>query len=144
MKLEEISTYWAKDSIIDQSALIGAAASVPKLHAKYYAILIDERLLSIKLKNLQENMQIVLDGFFSKTLTQSDLQEFGLVYSDKRVLRADIPKHIAVHPKMVEITMKIAVQAEKCRYIEDILKQIHSMNYAIKNVIDMKKFEAGM
>jgi hypothetical protein len=144
MKLEEISTLWAKDANIDQSAMISAAANVPKLHAKYYQILIDERLLLIKLRQHQEALELILEGFFAKTLTQAELSQHGLVYGDKKVLRQDMAKHIGVHPKMVEIITKIAVQTEKVKYIEDILKQVHSMNYTIKNIIDMKKFEAGM
>ena len=87
---------------------------------------------------------MLLDGFFSKTLTQQELRDNDLEYSDKRVMKVDIAKNIAVHPKMVDITLKIAVQNEKVLYISDILKQIHSMNYTIKNIIDVKKFEAGM
>jgi 3D (Asp-Asp-Asp) domain-containing protein len=144
MKLEEISTIWAKDANIDLSSMVSAAANVPKLHAKYYQILIDERLLLIKLKQHQEALELILEGFFAKTLTQAELTQHGLIYGDKKVLRQDMGKHIAVHPKTIEITTKIAVQSEKVRYIEDILKQVHTMNYTIKNIIDMKKFEAGL
>lgn len=144
MHLDEISTLWAQDACIDDTRLAYAAANVPKLHQKYWKILVDERLLLIKLKSHQDSISLVLEGFFAKTLTASELKEHDLEYSDKKVLRADYAKHIAAHPKMVKITTKIAVQSEKVRYIEDIIKQIHSMNYTIKNMIDVKKFEAGL
>jgi hypothetical protein len=143
MKIEEITTAWATDGKIDQGHLASAAASVPLLHGRYYKMLIEERLLLIKLKSHQENIAMILDGFFAKTLTLSELKEYDLEYSDKKVLRADIQKNIAVHPKMIDITLKIAVQSEKVKYLEDIIKQIHSMNYTIKNIIDVRKFEAG-
>ena len=143
MKIEEITTAWANDGKIDQGHLASAAASVPLLHGRYYKMLIEERLLLIKLKSHQENIAMILDGFFAKTLTISELKEYDLEYSDKKVLRADIQKNIAVHPKMIDITLKIAVQSEKVKYLEDIIKQIHSMNYTIKNIIDVRKFEAG-
>jgi hypothetical protein len=144
MKIEELQTQWASDAHIDTSSLVHESSKVPLLHSKYYAYLLDERLLLLKLKHHQEELSLVLEGFFSKTLTSEELSKHELVYSDKRVLKVDLEKNIAAHPKMVALTLKIGVQHEKVKFLEDILKMIHNRNFTIKNVIDMKKFDAGM
>lgn len=143
MKIEEISSQWAIDSHINESSLISEASKIPKLHHKYYSILMDERLLQIKLKSRHDELAVVLEGFFLKTLTGDELNQWGLVYSDKKVLRTDVPRHVETHPMLVELKLKIGVQNEKIKFLEDVIKMVHAMNYTIKNIIEYKKFLAG-
>lgn len=143
MKFEEIITHWAEDSIIDNNRLASESTKIPKMHAKYYRILIDEKLLILKLKERHDELLVVLEGFFAKTLTREELDHWKLVYTDKKVLRADFQKNIDVHPRMVELKMKIGIQNEKIDYLKDIIKLIHSLNFTIKNAIDFRRFEAG-
>jgi len=144
MKIEELMTEWANDCSIDTTRLMSESAVVPTLHAKYYRIFMDEKLLLLKLHGHKEELALALDGFFAKTLTHDELVKWELQYSDKKVLRADINKHVAVHPKMIELNLRIGVQTEKCKFLEDVLKMVHNRNFTIKNIIDMKKFEAGV
>jgi hypothetical protein len=143
MKIDELMTLWATDCHIDQTRLASESANVPMLHSKYYTILIDEKLLLMRLNSHRDELMLALDGFYSKTLTIDELKKWELVYSDKKVLRADFAKHILVHPKMIEINLKIGVQTEKCKFLEDVLKMIHNRNFTMKNIIDIKKFDAG-
>lgn len=144
MKLEDLQSEWANDAHINHQALVSESAKVPLLHSKYYKILIEEKGLLLLLRSKQEDLELLLEGFFAKTLTQAELTKHNLVYGEKRVLKADSSKYISTHPKMVELTLKIGVQLEKVKFIEDIIKLIHSRNFTIKNMIDVKKFEAGI
>jgi pyrimidine operon attenuation protein/uracil phosphoribosyltransferase len=143
MKLEDLMTLWAADSEIRQENLVAETTRIPRLHATYYKILIEERTLLMSLKARQEELALVLEGYFGKTLTQEELEKWGLTMTDKRFMKADIGKHVEVHPMMMALKLKIGVQNEKVKFVEDVIKMIHSMNFTIKNCIDMKKFNAG-
>jgi hypothetical protein len=143
MKIEDISKLWSEDSYINESMLVSESSKIPKLHHKYYTVLMDERLLLLKLKSRHDELAVVLEGFFLKTLTGDELNQWGLVYSDKKVLRTDVPRHVETHSMLVELKLKIGVQNEKVKFLEDIIKMIHAMNFTMKNIIDSKKFLAG-
>lgn len=144
MKIEEIATIWARDSEIDSNKLVEESTRVPKLHSRYYNILNEERLRQQKLKILHDELSVALDGYFGKTLTVDEMERWQLPpMSDKKFLKAEISRFVEVHPKMVELKTKIGIQNEKVKFLEDIVKMIHSMNFAIKNCLDAKKFNAG-
>jgi hypothetical protein len=143
LKLEEIIEMWSSDCKIDNERLQSEIMRTPILHSKYWNILINERLLLERLKiRLQEN-EILLDEFFGRTLTKEELDKHGLVYSDKRYMKADIKKHIDVHPKTVEIKLKMVAQTEKIRFLEDCVKMIHGRSFLIKDIIAHKVWESG-
>jgi hypothetical protein len=144
MKTEEIASMWATDSEINPNKLVEESTKVPKLHSKYYHILNEERLRLINLTNLHDELSVALDGFFNKTLTVDEMERWQLPPMDaKKYLKADVARMVEVHPRMIEVKTKIGIQNGKIKYLEDIIKMIHNMNFTIKNCIDMKKFNAG-
>ena len=61
MKIEEITSQWKDDSVIDKTELGDEAIKIPKLHHKYYQILISEKLL---LRSQEAEMkQLKLDKY---------------------------------------------------------------------------------
>lgn len=143
MKLEEIETMWAIDSNIDQFKLADESLKIPKLHAKYYQIYVREKLTYSKLKENQKVLEEILTGYFAKTLTDEELDEYGLVYSDKKVLKPDIPKAVAVHKDMIDFNLKMAMVYEKVEFLKSIIQQINNRSFIIKDAIQFKMFEAG-
>lgn len=144
MKLQEIEKLWMADANIDATDLGAAALNVPKLHSKWYGILMAERQIQHALNVKRDELELLLEAYFSKSLTVDELKKSGLPdYSDKKVLRPDIPKHIRVFPEMVEMNLKIALQSDKVDFVKDILKQIHGMSFVLKDAINWAIFQAG-
>ena len=50
MKLEDIQTFWEKDSQVDRTELGEEALKIPQLHSKYFKIYSQERLTLRKLE----------------------------------------------------------------------------------------------
>lgn len=144
MKLEEIEKIWLDDSVIDETDLGRAALDIPKLHAKWYAILMREKQLLYGLSIKKDELELLLEAYYGKTLTQEELDQFDLPeYSDKKILRPDIPKHIASNEKMIKINLQIASQTDKIEFVKDVLKQIHGRSFIIKDAIQWVLFQAG-
>ena len=143
MKIEDLEKLWAEDSKINEKDLAAEALRIPVLHQKWYGIFMNEKLLLMKIKNEADQLELILDGFFQKTLTAEELKDNRLEYSEKKVLKPDIPRAINVHPRMVEIKLKLGLQSEKCEFVRDILKMIHGRSFIIKDAIQWKIFQAG-
>jgi hypothetical protein len=144
MKLEELITEWALDSEINTNDLVGASTKPPKLHSKYYEELVQARLLLLRLEQRHEECKSVIESYYNKTISPETMQEWGLSPDPKRYLKSDVDRMTSIHPKMVEVKTKIGSQVEKVKFLEDVIKMIHNMNFAVKNCIDAKKFNAGM
>lgn len=143
MKIEQIEKLWLEDCSIDRTDLGAEALKIPSLHQKWYQIYMQEKLLLSQLKAKIEETELLLEGFFMKTLTVEELHENNLTYSDKKYLKPDLPKHISTHSKMVELKLKLAVQTEKCEFLKDIIKTIHGRSFIIKDAIQWAIFSAG-
>lgn len=143
ISIEDLNTMWVADSHINDSQLAIESLRVPKLHQKYHILLTRERLLLEALRNRLQEYEVVLEGWYLKTLSQEDLARYKLVYDERRYSKPEVPKLLVLHPTIQAIKNQILTQVEKVKYLESIMQLIMAMNYSIKNSIDMKKFNAG-
>lgn len=144
MLLEDIEKEWAVDSVISNLKLDTESLKIPKLHAKYYGLLINEKLVLVSLKKKLEDREYILEQFYRKTLTIEELNEHKLpLIQDKKIANSDIPRVIMNQPDIVQFKTKIGVQGIKIEFIESILKTIHNRNWIIRDAIEWRKFESG-
>ena len=143
MKFEELESRWAIDSEISGN-LFEESIKTPKLHAKWYSILNSERKLFYKIDKMLTEMEVVLDSYYSRTISFEDLQKHELGdLPDRTALKTDIPKLIAVHPKIIDLKIAKGQQLNKISYLEDIIKCIHARPFILRDAIEWRKFEAG-
>lgn len=144
MKIDDIEKEWAKDAEIKDTDLGGEALKIPRLHSKWYGILLNEQRIMHGFIVKKDELSLLLESYFAKTLTLEELKENNLpVYGDKKVLRPDIPKHVATYPDIVQLNLKMALQSDKIAFLKDILKCIHGRSFLIKDAIEFAKFQAG-
>lgn len=144
MKIEDIEKMWMEDAEINASDLSTEALKIPKLHSKWYSVLLNEKRIFHSLLIRKDELIILLESYFLKTLTTEELRANDLPdYSDKKILRTDVQKHIDVYPSMVQLNLKIAMQSDKIDFIKDILKTIHGRSFIIKDAIEFQKFANG-
>lgn len=142
MKLEDIELEWKEDANIGND-LSAEALKIPKLHSKWYAILMGEKKQLLALKSSLEELVWDLEHFYSRSMTQEELDARGWVYGDKKVLRQDIDKHIQNDERTVRLKCRISLQADKVEYVKDIIKMIHGRSFVIRDAIEYQKFAAG-
>lgn len=144
MLLEEIEKEWSEDVIINPLKLDAESLRIPKLHSKYYKMLVHEKMVLIKLKNKLEEKEYILEQFYNKTLTVEELNQHNLpLIQDKKILRQDIPTVISNRPDIIELKTKLGVQHIKIEFLESILKSIQGRNWNIRDAIEWRKFENG-
>lgn len=71
------------------------------------------------------------------------MEEYGLEYPDKKILKPDIPRHIAAHEDVVKLNLRIALQADKVDFLKSVLQTINGRSFQIRDAIEWKKFVAG-
>ena len=141
MNLETIQSMWEKDSQIDPDELHTASLVVPSLHAKYYQLFNDLRLLRAK----------------AKKIYQTVLQERYLYYSGKaepevyekdpfpyKVREKDaIQRYLDSDQRLSDAELKIEYYNTMLDYLESIIKTIQNRTFQIKNAIEWQKFIRG-
>jgi len=143
MNIEEIMTLWESDTNIDRTELGDEALKVPKLHSKYYNILIKERLLLRKLE--AEMKQLKLDKYEFLTQGPNDeTKEKGWKLPPRgMILKGDLPMYIDADKDMINLSLKIGMQHEKIEFLDSVIKTIINRGYIIKNAIDWQRFTMG-
>jgi len=143
MNIDEIMVLWETDTKIDKTELGDESLNIPKLHSKYYNILIRERLSLRKLES--ELKQLKLDKY--EFLTQGPNEETrdkGWRLPPKgMVLKSDIPMYLDADQDMIDLGLKIGLQQEKIDFLDSIIKTIINRNFVIRNAIDWQKFTMG-
>ena len=141
MNLETIQSMWEKDSQIDPDELHTASLVVPSLHAKYYQLFNDLRLLKAK----------------AKKIYQTVLQERYLYYSGKsepevyekdpfpyKVREKDaIQRYLDSDKRLSDAELKVEYYNTMLDYLESIIKTIQNRTFQIKNAIEWQKFIRG-
>ena len=141
MNLETIQDMWRKDSQIDPDELHTASLVVPTLHAKYYQLFNDLRLLKAK----------------AKKIYQTVLQERYLYYSGKsepevyekdpfpyKVREKDaIQRYLDSDKRLSDAELKVEYYNTMLDYLESIIKTIQNRTFQIKNAIEWQKFIRG-
>lgn len=143
MKLEEIQDLWDADSQIDRTELGDESLRIVKLHAKYFKIFSQERLLLRKmesdLKELYRDKYEWYNGNSSKEL----LEQRGWEPNPLKILRTDVAMYIGADEGMRTASLRVDLQNEKVLFLESIIKSLSTLGYNIKNAIEWSKFQNG-
>jgi len=143
MSVEDISVIWAKDAPIDETDLLGASKDIPKLHSKYYNMYFQEVLRVKKLKWDYKELERLKHEYYSGNLPEEDLKENNWKPFTLKVLKNDIDRYIQSDKDVIKLSLKIDYHTARGDFLENIVRQIHSRNFIIKNMIDILKFQAG-
>ena len=141
MKLEEILNEWEKDSIIQEDKLDLESIRIPQLHHKYLKMLSNERVnykkLDIEKKKLSQNLWIYYTGKAPAEIYKNNPLPNDLISNTK------IKDYIEVDSGYIQITQYLDNVNEKIDVIVEIIKEINSRAFKIKNAIDWQKFING-
>ncbi len=135
MKLDELKQEVKKDLYIDKNDLISGAAENAIIHHKYLCIYTDLRL--------QYKKELIDFNRIKK-----DSYRYWMGYESEcppEVLDArGVKYHMEGDEKVLDSQKRLFVLEEKIKYLESVISSFVSRGFAIKNIIDIKKFEAGL
>lgn len=143
MELDEINQMWAKDCKLDDTNLGGESLRIPELHNRYFNLYAKEGLKFRRQKAKLLELEKAKREYYEGSMDEAELKERGWKPNPLKILRADINRYIETDKDVINMTLKIDYQGAIVDYLEDIIKQIHSRNFYIKNAIEMLKFQSG-
>lgn len=143
MKLEEIQNSWDIDSQIDRTELGDESLRIVKLHAKYFKIFSQERLLLRKMESDLKELYRDKYEWYNGNSSQELLKERGWEPNPLKILRTDVAMYIGADQDMRTASMKVELQNEKVMFLESIIKSLSTLGYNIKNAIEWSKFQNG-
>lgn len=143
MNIDEIMVLWEEDTKIDKTELGDESIRIPKLHSKYYNILIRERLQLRKLEAQYRQLKLDKYEFFTQGPNEDTRDKGWRLPPKGMILKADIPMYMDADQDIVDLTLKMGLQNEKIEFLDSIIKTIINRNFVIKNAIDWQKFTQG-
>ena len=112
MKLEDIEKEWSVDSIINNEDLSRASLDIPKLHSKYYNILLAEKKMLYVLSEKKAILEDQLEGWFLKTMTTEERIEAGLPdFPNKKYLKSNHKKTTYISNTFCFIIIKLTLSS---------------------------------
>ena len=143
MKLEEIQDLWDTDSQIDRTELGDESLRIVKLHAKYFKIFSQERLLLRKMEADLKELYRDKYEWYNGNISQELLKERGWEPNPLKILRTDVAMYIGADEGMRTASLRVDLQNEKVLFLESIIKSLSTLGYNIKNAIEWSRFQNG-
>ena len=141
MNLETIQSMWSKDAQIDQDNLHDEAAKIPSLHAKYFDLYNNIKLLRERSITVDNKVRLERWNYYSG---KSDPEVYQAEPFPYKVREKDaIKRYMDADEKVQQSTLKIRYYDVMLTYLEDIIKQVGNRSYQLKNIIDWHNFRSG-
>ena len=141
MNLETIQTMWEKDSRIDPDELHTASLVVPTLHAKYYQLFNDLRLLRAKAKKTYQKVYQDRYLYYSGKAEPEVYEKDPFPYKVRE--KDAIQRYLDSDEKLSTIELKVEYYDTMISCLENIIKVVQNRTYQIKNAIEWQKFIRG-
>lgn len=135
MKLEELKEEIKKDLYIDQSHLADAAAQNSLLHHKYTSMATELRL---------QYKRELIEFYKAKKLAYRYYMGYEMECPPETLDARGVKVHIEGDEKVLECQKKLFVLEEKIKFLEESISSIVARGFNIKNIIEIKKFNAGV
>jgi len=141
MNLETIQSMWDKDSQIDQDNLHEESAKIPSLHAKYFDLYNNIKLLRERAVATENKIRLERHLYYTGKANPEVYVEDPFPYKVRE--KDAVQRYMAADEKLQTATLKIRYYDVMLTYLEDIIKQVSNRGYLIKNIIDWHNFRAG-
>ena len=113
--IDDIWNMWNDDCPIDELILDTESLNIPKLHAKYSRILMDENRHLSKMRETHKVLERDKYEYYQGKMCQEDLEDRGWEPLQIKILRTDIPRYLNGDTDVVRHLIQISEQTEKVR-----------------------------
>lgn len=143
MELQKLFDMWDQDAMIDRNNLGNESLAIPRLHAKYWRILVEERLRMRKLEADLKQLEALKYDWAMGVLPREELEQRGWQPNPRKMLRAEADKYVESDPEVIRLTLLISAQKEKIEFLLDVIKTVANRTFQVKNAIEFAKYQAG-
>lgn len=146
MTLEDILQEWEEDCQIGHR-LDEASLDTPKLHAKYLNYLTQTKLL---LKRAEDKQAILLkDKFlwYNGKMGQQDIERLGWdpdPFDGLKMMKQDMNYYYESDKDIQESEAKITYYKTLLETLKEIMDVLKWRHQTVRNIIEVRKFEAGV
>jgi hypothetical protein len=147
MKIDDVLEMWKSDSEIDDLNLDEESRKSANLHSKYLEMLSVARL-QLKRREMEFNT-LLKDKWlhYNGKMPREDIEARGWSYDPLdglKVLKGDMNKFYDSDPHIQKAQAQIDYTKELISVLEEIMSNIRWRHQNIKNMIEWKKFTAGI
>ena len=146
MTLDEIKLEWEKDCEVDDIELDKSSLEVPKLHAKYSALL-TSKILLLKKYNQDYNELLKYKWlWYTGKLDDDQIQKFGWKtdpFDGLKIMKNDFNYFFNADNDLKTLKAKIEYLEVTVDFLKRCMDNITWRHQTIKNTIEWRKFMAG-
>jgi len=143
MEFERIKKMAEEDTRIDGIELDIESIKIPQLHNKYLNLLQDEKLVLRKLMSEQSKLYRIKWEYYNGKLDKETLDEYGWEPFQLSILKKDINIYLESDKELSLIRDRVVFQEVKLEFLEEILKELNTRHWKIRNAIEWRKFTSG-
>jgi hypothetical protein len=143
MKIEEIFSLWEEDVKVDRTELGDEALKIPKLHHKYFQILVKEKMILRQYEAEMKQLKLDKYEFYTQGPNEETKDKGWRLPAKGIILKGDIPAYMDADQDIINLSLKIGLQQEKVDFLESIIKTVMNRNFLIRAAIDWQKFTMG-
>jgi len=143
MTLDDIRKELQRDMVLDDAALDLESLKIPQLHSKYLNFLMDERLA---LRKLETDYRVLLRAkweYYTGKMSQEELTARGWEPFALKILRNDLDLYLDSDADLIKLKQKSDFQKEKIALLEEVVKELNTRHWKIRNAIEWRRFTNG-
>jgi len=144
MNIEDIVTEWKEDAKYDRLELGEEALRCSNLHSKYMEIYYKEQSIRIKLQNDLNIIRKERWEYWNGKLDEKTIRDKGWEPQPLTILKSDITIYLETDEYVSRLNMRVQLQEEKIKIVDQIIKHIANRGFNIKSAIAYEQFKSGM
>lgn len=134
---------WGADCRINPGDLGNESLRVPNLHSKYYGLFVEAQRGASKQKKLYARAAQLKKAYYLGHLSNEQCKKLNWTPFPLKVMRNDVQEYLEADEDLQKIHTQVEEAERLVKFFEDVLKELKSRNYAIKNAIDWSKMING-
>lgn len=143
MTLDELRKEIERDFSLNDSALDLESLKIPQLHSKYLNLLMDERLIMRKAEFDYNAMMKAKWEYYTGKMSQEELTVRGWEPFALKILRNDLDLYMNSDEDLSKLSHKFMFHKEKVSLLEEVIKELNTRHWKIRNAIEWRKFVNG-
>jgi hypothetical protein len=143
MDYDELKKMAEADAKIDGTELDIESIKIPQLHNKYLRLMQDEKLILRSMMSKQSTLYRMKWEYYTGKMSKEDLDHHGWEPFQLNILKKDIDIYLDGDADLNIMKDRIAYQEAKLAFLEEVIKELNSRAWKIKNAIEWRKFTSG-
>jgi len=143
MTLDDLRNMTIKDLVMDETELDAESLKTPQLHNKYLNLLQDEKLILRKLISEKNILYRLKWEYYTGKMDKETLDEHGWEPFQLNVLKKDMNIYLDSDKELSLVRDRVAYHEVKLEFLEEILKELNTRHWKIRNAIEWRKFTSG-